>query len=119
MAVVVTRLLRSAGIGGCSMTSRDTPRRAIRTRRLALSAMAGLILTACAGTATPGDSPQPGASPAAAVLALPSPSASYDSTGDPIVRVVEAVTPAVVTVRSRTSSANPFFGGSTEGEAVG
>jgi serine protease Do len=87
-------------------------------RRLALSAMAGLMLTACAG-ATPGDSPQPGASPAAAVLALPSPSATYDATGDPIVRVVEAVTPAVVTVRSRTRSANPFFGPPTEGEAVG
>jgi serine protease Do len=89
--------------------------RPVAVRLLSLAAIA-LTLTACA--ASTGVSPsQAGTSSAAAVRAYTSSPGTYDPTDEPIVQVVKAVTPAVVTVTStvRTTS---FFGTST-GTAVG
>lgn len=101
------------------MTSKDSPRSVTRARRLALLATLPLALSACATSAgTVGDS-QPTTSPAAAVLAQPSPSTSYDPGTEPIVQVVERITPAVVTVTSRNRSVGVPFGFDSSGEAVG
>jgi serine protease Do len=85
-------------------------------RLLSVAATAMLTLTACA--ASTGVSPSPaGTSSAPAVHAYTSSPTTYDPGDEPIVQVVQAVTPAVVTVTSavRTSS---FFGTPT-GTAVG
>ena len=101
------------------MTSKDSLRSVNRARRLGLLATLPLALSACATSAgTVGDS-QPTTSPAAAVLARSSPSTSYDPGTDPIVQVVERITPAVVTVISRTRSASVPFGFNAIGRAVG
>lgn len=101
------------------MTSKDSPRSVTRARRLRLLATLPLALSACATSAgTVGDS-QPTTSPAAAVLAQPSPSTSYDSGTEPIVQVVERITPAVVTVTSRNPSVGVPFGFDSSAEAVG
>lgn len=101
------------------MMSKDGTRSATRARRLALLATLPLALSACATSAgTVGDS-QPTTSPAAAVLAQPSPSSSYDPGTEPIVQVVERITPAVVTVTSRNRSVGAPFGFDSIGQAVG
>jgi serine protease Do len=97
------------------MASKDSPR---PTRRLAVLATLPFVLSACATSAGTVDS-QPTTSPAAAVLAQPSPSTSYDPGTEPIVQVVERITPAVVTVISRTRSASIPFGFNATGRAVG
>jgi serine protease Do len=97
------------------MTRTHAPR-PITVRLLSLAAIATLTLTACA--ASTGVSPSQSATASvAAVRAYTSSSTAYDPSGEPIVQVVQAVTPAVVTVTStvRTTS---FFGTST-GTAVG
>jgi serine protease Do len=101
------------------MTSEDSPRSVTRASRFALLATLPLALSACATSAgTVGDAPTT-TSPAAAVLAQPSPSSSYDPGTEPIVQVVERITPAVVTVTSRTRSASVPFGFNATGRAVG
>lgn len=101
------------------MRSKDSPRSSTRASRLALLATLPLALSACAMSAgTVGDS-QPTTSPAAAVLAQPTPSSSYDPGTEPIVQVVERITPAVVTVTSRNRSVGVPFGFDSIGQATG
>jgi S1-C subfamily serine protease len=93
-----------------------------RPRRRAVVALAGaaaLALAACTGAPTVA-SPSPSASAAGvSVLSLPSPSSTYDATSDPIVRVVQRVTPSVVTVTTRTQSIPTIFGQSASQRGVG
>jgi serine protease Do len=93
-------------------------RRVVLGRVIALVAAVALTLSACATPTTARSSPRASTSPAGAVLALPSPSRTYNPSGDPIVQVVRRVTPAVVTITSRTGSAG-FFGAASTGKAVG
>jgi len=97
------------------MTRTHVPRPAT-VRLLSLATVALLTLTACA--ASTGVSPsQADTSSAAAVRAYISSSTTYDPNDEPIVQVVQAVTPAVVTVTSAVQSTS-FFGTQT-GKAVG
>jgi serine protease Do len=99
------------------MTRMDGPRRRARAWWLPLLATVAVTVTACSTTDVP--SPQASGSTAAAVRAQTSPTAS-DATGtDPIVRVVEEITPAVVNVSSRIPTTNPFLGGASANTAVG
>jgi serine protease Do len=87
-----------------------------RTRVVAVAVAAALALTACAGgTDDPGSSSR---TPSNAVLSLPSPSTTYDASGEPIVQVVKAVSPAVVTVTTSTARVG-FFGQQVTGRGVG
>ncbi|MFN2590063.1 MAG: S1C family serine protease [Actinomycetota bacterium] len=73
-------------------------------------------LSACA---RPGSGQAPGANtPNAAVVALPSPSTTYDASGEPVVQVVRGVSPAVVTVTTSTTGPG-FFGRPVTGRGVG
>jgi serine protease Do len=97
------------------MTRTHAPR-PMRVRLLSLAAIATLTLTACA--ASTGVSPTQSATPSvAAVRAYTSSSTTYDPSDEPIVHVVQEVTPAVVTVTS-TVHTTSFLGTST-GTAVG
>jgi serine protease Do len=91
-----------------------------RGARYALAAAMALTLTACAaqaGTTTA----EPRSSPALTQAARQSPEAdtTYDPDADPVVQVVEAVTPAVVTVTSQTSSLGIFAEQTRRGVATG
>jgi S1-C subfamily serine protease len=105
-------------------------RSARRVRRLTLPVAALLALTACATSAATVAASRTAASPVS-VLAQSSPSATsppstssststaaYDPQTDPIVQVVDRVTPAVVTIASHVRSTDTF-GGSSTGKAVG
>jgi serine protease Do len=79
-----------------------------RTYAAALS----LVMAACgAGPTSPSASPTATSSDAAALLA------ATDGDQEPIVQVVAAITPAVVTVTSQVPTFTPF--GGSDGEAVG
>ena len=87
-----------------------------RTRVAAAALAAAVGLTACAGGAHgPSGSTR---TPRSAVLSLPSPSTTYDASGEPIVQVVKAVSPAVVTVTTSTVRVG-FFGQQVTGRGVG
>jgi serine protease Do len=101
------------------MTSKDGLRPVVSARRFAVLAIVPLALSACATSTGTRDVPQSTNSPAAAVLATPSPEASYDPNADPLVQVVERITPAVVTVTSQTGSVGDPFGISGPGRSVG
>ncbi len=102
-------------------------RSAQRVRRLALPVAALLALTACATSAATVAASKTAAS-SVSVPAQPSTSststssststAAYDPQTDPIVQVVDRVTPAVVTITSQVRSTD-MFGGSSSGKAVG
>lgn len=100
------------------MKRMDAPRRRARAWWLPLLATVAVTVTACS-TTTDVPSPQASGSPAAAVRAQTSPTASDTSGNDPIVRVVEEITPAVVNVSSRIPMTNPFLGGASTNTAVG
>jgi serine protease Do len=101
------------------MTGKDGSRSVGSARCLALLAILPVTLAACASSAgSPGD-PQPVSSPAATALATSVPEGSYDPSADPVVQVIEAITPAVVTVTSRSPSAGGPFGFVPPGRAVG
>lgn len=93
-----------------------------RRARTALAlAVAAVVLSGCTASITTA-SPSRGASPRATTTEappLPSPSGTYDPDSDPIVAVVDRVTPAVVNVTTRTISQNDIFGDAGAGRAVG
>lgn len=103
------------------MTGKDRLGSGLRARTLALLAATAIALSACTTAAnTAASTPsQTSSSPAAAVLAQSSPQTAYDPSSEPIVQVVRRVTPAVMTVTSRTQSAGSVFTGSSTSEAVG
>jgi S1-C subfamily serine protease len=74
-------------------------------KRFLLAALAATVLTACAVRTT---TTEPTTSPATAETTEPSPATSYRANADPVVQVVEDVTPAVVTVTSQTRSLGVF-----------
>lgn len=85
-----------------------------RTRWIVISiaAATAILLTACTATfgstgATAGSSPN-------AVTEATTNRSSVATAGDPVVQVVKAVEPAVVSVTATTTSTNPFFGSSTQ-----
>jgi S1-C subfamily serine protease len=94
------------------------PRRARAALAFVLAAVA---LSACTAS-LPKASPSGGVSTLASTTeapALPSSTGTYDPDSDPIVRVVERVTPAVVNVTTRTISQSDIFGNAGSGRAVG
>ena len=64
-------------------------------------------------------SPKARESGSSGAVALPSGDANYDPSTDPVVRVVDAVTPAVINVTARTLSQGDLTGDSGPGQAVG
>jgi S1-C subfamily serine protease len=101
--------------------SKDRQRSAV-ARRFALAAAVSLALAACSTATTATSTPsRASSSPATAVLAQASQasSSSYDPSSEPVVQVVEEVTPAVVTVTSRTQPVGGPFGATSTGKAVG
>ena len=95
-----------------------------RPSRLRVAVVAGaapLTLAACRAAApatTPSATPTSG-SQAEVLSSLPTSASSYDASTDPIVQVVKAVTPSVVTVITRTQSVPNFFGQSASSKGVG
>jgi serine protease Do len=81
-----------------------------------LAVVTALVLTACAARVTTA-TPEPTSSAASSERTQLSPATSYDPDADPVVQVVEEVTPAVVTVTSRTQSLGVF--GETSRRGVG
>jgi S1-C subfamily serine protease len=81
-----------------------------------LSVAFALSLSACVGATTSVSPSLSTRSPAAALLASPSVSTSYDANADPVVQVVKRVTPAVVTVTGYTTG---FFGDTVTGKTIG
>jgi serine protease Do len=101
------------------MIGKDGLRPAASARRIAVLALMPLVLSACATSTGAGNVPQSTRSPAAALLATPSPESSYDPNADPLVRVVEQITPAVVTVAAQIGSVTDPFGIGGPGRSVG
>lgn len=88
-------------------------------RRVALVAALAVALSACAAPATrEGVSPFSPSSVATDIV-QPSPDSSYDPNTDPVVQLVRRVTPAVVTVASRTQSLGMFGEASRRGVGTG
>ena len=96
--------------------------RALRVRAAAGAVVAAVVLAACSGgspTAAPSATPSSGSDGVSVLTSLPTPAGTYDASADPIVRVVKAVTPSVVTVTTRTQSVPSFFGQSAAQKGVG
>jgi serine protease Do len=87
-----------------------------RAATSSLAVVTALVLTACATRVTTA-TPEPTSSAASSEREQSLPATSYDPDADPVVQVVEEVTPAVVTVTSRTQSLGVF--GETSRRGVG
>ncbi len=88
------------------------------TLRVAIAIAAAVALAAC--TSSPGKPKVgPSGSSAGTPLSLPAPNTPYDVKTDPVVQVVQRVSPAVVNVTTRTVSQDSLFGGTVTAKAVG
>jgi serine protease Do len=105
------------------MAEKETRSTKMVTRMVPLLVAISLAAGACVGTVA---SPQATGSPAATDVAQPSSTATpasssttYDPSSEPIVQVVEKVTPSVVTVTARTQGTGNFFGSDSTRTSVG
>jgi serine protease Do len=95
----------------------------VRRAAIVLAGLAVLLTGCTAGPITAGvkdlKTAQQGAGGSAVAPALPSPNAIYNPAGDPVVQVVQHVTPAVVNITTSILSQDSIIGGSQSGRAVG
>jgi S1-C subfamily serine protease len=87
--------------------------------RLVLVAALAVALSACAMPAAREAVSRSNPSAKTTEEAQPSPDSSYEPNGDPVVQVVQRVTPAVVTVTSRTRSLSVFGENTRQGVGTG